>query len=376
MPHPLKQARLTAVALKGPDAALDAAVGMVDSMSRSDSDDKSTAAGQVLNMRELAGHAIKGGQYDMRRHYEKASRLFEESFNAFESGDNAKGKRLLEKANAHVRSRRDSKMDDAVEAADRLCRRSELKGHPDADEESEYEITLTLESGKVIKEKVKAAWGGEAEAKVRKKHGNPKAKARVDEISRKDAAFSKWEVKLEVEGKSKTEKVSASNEADAKRFAHERQGDQAQGKIKTISVSKVKESRSDSDTSKELFNRWRDLHGQAMRAKSGAKAAELSAEAEKAKKLYQEAARKENTRSDSEPESREELEAKAEALREKIRSARAAIEEQSIEEMEEDLARLEAKLGDDEEEEVDGKTDGSRLDSILTKVSHIVKGSK
>lgn len=77
--------------------------------------------------------------------------------------------------------------------------------------------------------------------------------------------------------------------------------------------------------------------------------------------------------------SREQLEEQATALREKIRSARAAVEERSIEEMEADLAALEAKLGDeadedeDEDDKADGKKDGAKLDAILAKVDHIVR---
>ena len=47
--------------------------------------------------------------------------------------------------------------------------------------ERNYKVTLTLENGKTITERIKAESSMEAESEVRKKHGRPKASGKVVE---------------------------------------------------------------------------------------------------------------------------------------------------------------------------------------------------
>lgn len=121
----------------------------------------------------------------------------------------------------------------------------------------------------------------------------------------------------------------------------------------------------------------KDGMGEARRAVLTLKGPEatLGAATDRAQQLDRLARRSElKGHPDGEPQSREQMEEQAKGLRAKIKSARAAVEERSIEEMEDDLARIEAQLeGDDEEEEADGKTDGSRLDAILTRVDAFIR---
>ena len=83
----------------------------------------------------------------------------------------------------------------------------------------------------------------------------------------------------------------SSREAISANISTERHAGKPEKQAIAIAMNK---SRGDAESAKDLYNKWRDLADKVRRTKSGAKAAEYSIEAEKYKKLYQEAMRNEN----------------------------------------------------------------------------------